>query len=354
MKIFIFITVFFIANASAYFGDYKPRKDWNIHKVCKNEKCLEIVEIQNLNPDAKKILLMPGLFQNAYIFDLLPNKGISIARYMIEKWNLHPFILHTRGVGSSDYISNSTMDDIAMNDIPRAIDYLYKINGNKKILVGGHSQGAITLQASLAGLSNCLLVPCFNPLLAMQRQRKVSKVALLAGNTAMSFEYKSILEPISHAALKSEILFKLLDEIDLNTFTKVTTLVTRTPFWEFLYNRDNVSQAARDALYKYSVDTSTKGILFQFARGVINKDIRTNKSNFSWPKNNRHIRVPLFQQTYGDDKLADPISTKRDSFSYIGSREKRYETIWDRGHEDFFMNQDLHADLDSVFEFLIR
>lgn len=354
MKHIILLSLFFIVNVHAYFGDYKPRKDWNIHKVCKNEKCLELIEIQNHNPSAKKILLMPGLFQNAYIFDLIPEKGISLARYMVEKWNLHPFILHTRGVGNSDYIKDSSMDEIAMEDIPAAINYLYKLNGNKKILVGGHSQGAITLQASLAGLSKCLVVPCFNPIISRARQRKVEKAVLLAGNTAMSFEYKSILEPISHAALKSRLLFKFLDEIDLNTFTKVTVLVTRTPFWEFLYNRDNVTQDARDALYKYSVDTSTKGILFQFANGVIEKDIKTRKSGLSWPKNNRNIRVPLFQQTYGDDKLADPISTKRDSYSYIGSRNKQYETIWDRGHEDFFMNQDLHSDLDSVFEFLIN
>tara|TARA_B100001971_G_scaffold215190_1_gene259705 strand:+ start:148239 stop:149303 length:1065 start_codon:yes stop_codon:yes gene_type:complete len=354
MKHLIFLSFLIITNASASFGDYSPRKDWNIHKVCENQKCLEIVEIQNHKPGAKKILLMPGLFQNAYIFDLLPTKGISLARYMIEKWNLHPFILHTRGVGSSDYIPNSNMDSIAMEDIPKAINYLYRLNGNKKILIGGHSQGAITLQASLAGLSQCLVVPCFNPIVANSRQRKIEKVALLAGNTAMSFEYKSILEPISQAALKAHLLFRPLDEIDLNTFTKITMLVTRVPFWEFLYNRENVSQEARDALYKYSVDTSTKGILLQFAKGVINKDIRTEKSGFSWPKNNRFIRVPLFQQTYGDDKLADPISTKRDSFAHIGSREKEYETIWDRGHEDFFMNQDLHRDLDSVFSFLTK
>ena len=102
------------------------------------------------------------------------------------------------------------------------------------------------------------------------------------------------------------------------------------------------------------MDTSTKGILFQFARGVIDKDIKTRKSGLSWPRNNKNIRVPLFQQTYGDDKLADPISTERDSYSYIGSRNKQYETIWDRGHEDFFMNRDLHADLDSVFKFLTQ
>jgi hypothetical protein len=168
----------------------------------------------------------------------------------------------------------------------------------------------------------------------------------------MSFEDFSILTPLSKAVLKSQIVFKPLDEIDMNTFTKVTWPITRTPFWEMLYNRHNVSIEARDALYKYSVDTSTKEILFQFAQGVIDKDIQTRRTHLSYPKNNKYIKIPIMQQTYGDDKLADPISTKRDSFKYIGSKVKRYETIWDRGHEDFYMNEKLHSDLDSVLEFL--
>jgi len=356
MKLII-LNLVIITSSFAGFGDYRPRADWKPHQHCsksvKGQKyCLELVEFKNNNPNAQKILLLPGLFQNAFIFDLIPHKGISIARYMIEKWNLHPFVLHTRGVGNSDYLSNSSMDEIAIDDIRNAVDYLYKLNGNKKVLILGHSQGAITTQAYLSGLDYCLVAPCFNPIASLARQRKIKKAALLAGNSAMSFEGKSILTPISHAALKAKLLLRPLDEIDMNTLTKITGLVTRVPFWEILYNRENVSQESRDALYKYSVDTSTKGILLQFASGVINKEIKTRITNLSYPKNNRNIRIPLMQQTYGDDKLADPISTKRDSFYYIGSRKKIYETIHNRGHEDFYMNKNLHHELDSVLKFL--
>jgi pimeloyl-ACP methyl ester carboxylesterase len=356
---YLIIFLIFITTVHAGFGDYKPRDDWKVHKHCTlNHKqknyCLEIVEIENKKPDAKKILLMPGLFQNAYIFDLIPEDGISVARYMIDKYNLHPFILHTRGVGNSTYIENSSMDEIAGEDIANAVNYLYELNNRKKILIGGHSQGAITTQAYLSGLSFCLGLPCFNPVTAFLRQKKVAKAILLAGNSAMSFEDFSILTPISKAALKSELILRPIDEIDMNTFTKITGLVTRTPFWEMLYNRENVSQKSRDALYKYSVDTSTRGILLQFAQGVLDQDIKTRKTQMSFRDHHKNIRIPIMQQTYGDDKLADPISTKSDSFRYIGSKEKFYETIWDRGHEDFFMQKELHQDLDSVLEFVTQ
>ncbi|MBC76653.1 MAG: hypothetical protein CME64_11620 [Halobacteriovoraceae bacterium] len=336
--------------------EYHP--DWSVHKTCgqdsreKQEYCLELIEFENKNDDAKLVLLVSGFFQNAYIWDLLPNKEVSVARYLVEKWNLRPYVLHVRGIGNSDYVAGTNMDDIAMDDIEMAVDWL-KEKSKDKIYIMGHSQGSITTQAYLAGLSKCIVANCFNPAKAWSRQRKVKAVALLAGNTAMSVDrVDNKLDELAKMALFIRPAFRFFDEIDVKTLTRFTGPVSNLNLWQWLYNRHNTSKEARKALYTKTVDSTTNGILFQFAEGVRDRAIKT-RTKLPYPSALPLIRIPVFQQLYADDPLAEAEATLKDNFHRIGSSNKEYEILQDRGHEDFFMNKNLHSDLDNVVEFLL-
>lgn len=358
MRLVAALSLIFITAAQAAF---EYRKDWKVHKICgedarlKTPYCLELIELENKNPQARPALLIPGLFQNAYIWDLIPEDGISAARYLREKWNVRPFILHVRGIGNSDYPlkSKSNMDDIAMSDIELGVDSLYEMF-NEKIFLIGHSQGSITSQMYLAGIDRCLVATCFNPVSALKRQRKVKAAGLLSGNTAMSVDNPdNKLDEIAISALKLKPALKFLDEIDVKTLVRLTGPVGYLNIWEWLYNRHNTEAKARKALYTKSADTTTLGILIQFAQGIRDRAIKTS-SKIPYPSMLSWIRLPVFQQVYEDDSLNEPAGTIRDNFLRIGSKNKEYEIVPDRGHEDFYMNKDLHSDLDSVMRFLVN
>ncbi|MBG59597.1 MAG: hypothetical protein CMJ16_03965 [Peredibacter sp.] len=357
MKNTFILTVLFITSSAYAKFEYRP--DWNVHKACgkdskqKKDYCLELIEIGSSNQNAKPILLIPGFFQNAYIWDLLPEKGISAARYLSKRWNLRPFVLHVRGIGNSDYVSNTNMDDIAMDDIEIAVNFLKK-KSSDQVYIMGHSQGSITTQAYLAGLSKCIVADCFNPAEAWSRQKKIKAVALLAGNTAMSVDRDdNKLDELANMALFIRPAFRFFDEIDVKTLTRFTGPVSNLNLWQWLYNRHNTTKEARKALYTKTVDSTTNGILFQFAEGVRDRAIKT-RSKLSYPAVLPLIRIPVFQQLYADDPLAESEATLKDNFHRIGSSNKEYEVIQDRGHEDFFMNKGLHSDLDNVLHFLIK
>lgn len=358
MKIMFILTLLFLTSSSAY-AKFEYHPDWTVHKACgkdskqKKEYCLELIEVGNSNQDAKPVLLIPGFFQNAYIWDLLPEQGISVARYLSKKWNLRPFVLHVRGIGNSDYVPNTNMDDIAMDDIDIAVDWLKK-KSSDKVYIMGHSQGSITTQAYLAGISNCVVATCFNPAKAVSRQLKVKAAGLLAGNTAMSVDRDdNHLDELANMALYLRPAFSLFDEIDVKILTRFTGPMANLNLWEWLYNRHNTSKEARKALYSKTVDSSSNGIIFQFAEGVRDRAIKT-RTKLAYPSALPLIRLPVFQQLYADDPLAESEASLKDSFHRIGSSKKEFEILEDRGHEDFYMNKDLHSDLDTVVKFLLK
>ncbi len=179
--------------AETVHAGYRVPQGWVSQKICQlkdsrqpeKSYCLEILELmtgrirKDKAPAKGSIVLIPGLFQNVYIFDPLPRKGVSFARYLAKEFNYRIFVLHVRGIGQSDYPKNSNLDDIAIDDIPQAIEALKEKTGGP-IFVLGHSQGAITLQASLAGLSRKSLSTdkneFFDKHLAQSRQKLLGGV----------------------------------------------------------------------------------------------------------------------------------------------------------------------------------
>lgn len=353
------IVLFLFLSSSLVCAKFEYGEDWKVHKFCgkdsrlKQDYCLEMIELENADINSTPALLIPGFFQNAHIYDLLPKKNISVARYLREKWNIHPFILHVRGIGNSDYLKKSDMDDVAIDDINMAVNHLHDML-NKKPLLIGHSQGAITAQAYLAGLSHCILAPCFDPVSAFKRQRKVKRAGLLAGNVSMSFDNpKNWLGKIAGVGVKLKRFLALFDEIDVKQAVRFTGPVAYLGFWEFLYELENVGPAARKALYQKSADSTSSGIVLQFAKGVEAKNIKT-KSFISYSSGLKLVRLPVYQQVFSEDPLAEPEATFRDSFSKIESKNKKFEVVKKRGHEDFFMSESLHPDLDSMMRFLTQ
>ncbi|PIP95364.1 MAG: hypothetical protein COV37_14445 [Bdellovibrio sp. CG11_big_fil_rev_8_21_14_0_20_39_38] len=356
-KTLILIAVLFSSSLFATRADFIAREFCQKDSRLKKNYCLEMMEFAYRSPFPKKgtVLLIPGFFQNVNIWHLDPEKGVSVARYLMEKFGLHPFVLHVRGIGHSDYVKDSNMDDIAIDDIPRAIDELSTLSGGP-IYVMGHSQGAITAAASLSGLTRCGKKNCFKPEVAELRQSKVKKLAMLAGNLAMSIDREdNFLLPLMKLA-DSKILrstLRAIDEIDVKLVTSLTGPVAFLNYWENLYLLENAPDDSRRALWKKSVDTSSAEIVIQFAEGIENRNIQC-VGGTAYSKGAENLKLPVVQQTYDQDELAEWEATRRDTFEHIGSQNKKFLLVKNRAHEDFFMNKNLHSDLDSVVEFLYQ
>jgi poly(3-hydroxyalkanoate) synthetase len=354
----LLILYFIILTAHAGINPKEYPKDWTVHQVCQTDSryykqyCLEIIELeyQSDKPKSKTALLIPGLYQNAFIWDLRPKNHISIARYMMREFGIHPFILHVRGIGSSQYIKRSNMDDIAIDDIPAAIDFLYQ-KTKQPITLMGHSQGAITAMASLGGLTPS----GFRPEVAKQRQMKVERLALLAGDLGMNTSSGNFLLPLI-SLYKNPVLNAVLmglDKIDIELLSSLSGPASLIPYWDNLYMLENVSYESRWALWNKTVDSTTSGILSQFAQAVIANELRT-RTGLAYSRGANNIKIPTFQQVYEYDELAEPKGTYMDSFTQIGSEQKYFHMVHNRSHEDFFMEKQLHSDLDPVLEFLLK
>lgn len=356
MQIF---TTHALAQSSA---TQNQENNWKKHKVCgKDTKffqkyCLELIEFsyKSKKPLKHSALVLSGFIQNAKIWDLIPNKDISVAKYLMNR-GIKPYVLHVRGIGNSEYIPFTNLDDIAIDDIPMALNFLTK-KEKRRLIVIGHSQGAITAAASLSGLIRCgINKNCFNKAVSLKRQLQVKKFVLLAGNSSMTITKRTnFLTPWVKLANRPIIggALKLIDKFDIETITKYTKRTADIGYWKNLYVLKNVSKESRRALWQKTVDTTTSGIVFQFVDAINEGDI-TSKGGDSYTKNLNNIRIPVYQQTYEHDQLAEPDLTYNHSFSFIGSRNKNFEIVKGVAHEDFFMEKKLHSILDPVVEFIL-
>lgn len=363
-KIFLFsILLVFTFSAHAKLITRKYPSHMQAHKTCGKDSrlnknyCLEVIEFKYKSKIPKKgvALLISGFFQNAYIWDLRPNSNISLAKYMMEKYGIHPYVLHVRGIGNSDYIADTNLDDIAIDDIPMGIKFLQN-RENQKIILMGHSQGSITSLASMSGITRCGIgINCFKPEVANERQKFVKSLALLGGNSAMTIErddnFLRRLLPLGlNRAIQKVLLLK--DKIDVNVSTKITGPLAYIKLWDNLYVLRNVSYASRKALWTKTVDTTSANIILQFTYALTNGDLTTFGGAESYSKNAINVKIPTILQTYEYDELAEPDPTYRDTFLNIGSSNKVYDLAKDCAHEDFFMERNLHELLDPVFNFV--
>jgi pimeloyl-ACP methyl ester carboxylesterase len=350
--------------AEAKWFKRKYPKHMKSHQVCGkdtrlNKKyCLEVIEFEykSSKPKQEVAMLVSGFFQNAYIWDLLPEDNISLAEYMMENYGIHPYVLHVRGIGNSDYLSNTNLDDIAIDDIPMGLNFISQ-KEMKQVILMGHSQGAITSLASMSGLTRCGRGNnCFKTTTATKRQSVVKRLALLAGNSAMTMDRPdNFLFPLAPLGWNKTIqhTLKWIDRIDIEIATKFTGPISFISLWDNLYVLKNVGAKARKALWKKTVDTTTGDIIVQFANAIKKKGIRS-VGGHAYTDFARNVKVPVIQQTYEYDQLAEPWPTKDDTFSKIGSSEKVFDFVANCAHEDFFMSARLHQWLDPVFNFVTR
>lgn len=347
--------------ARKYPADWTARKFQHISTRNNEENPyeLELVEFNFSDSEAPILLMVPGYFQNAFVFDLLPKDNISIARYIAKHFHYHIFVLHPNGIGRSDYIRKSDLDDIAIDDIAGAISIL-KVSHNKDIYLMGHSNGAISIQTYLSGLTRSKTGNIFEPVISQKRQSDISGALLFAGNVCMTDDdEESELKKTSRFGIRIRFMLNRLGWINaklLTRFISPTKLfgkisVAYWKVWEFLYHIDNVEKETRKALYNLTLDGTSAATLIQYSEGVVGGCIRTT-GNIKYSEGLKNIHIPIVQTTFELDPLAVPNTTKRDGFNNISSDLKLFVAIPQQGHEDFMMNKNMHNAVNSSFEFI--
>lgn len=345
-----------------YPDDWTNRKLQAISTKKKENKPyeLELIEFEFSDKDGPVLLMVPGYFQNAFVFDLLPEESVSIARYIARHFNFHIYVLHPNGIGESNYIKKSDLDDIAIDDIHAAVEIL-KASHNKPLYVMGHSNGSITLQTYFGGLSREDNGNAFNSVLASHRQDGIDGMILFAGNVCMTDDDdKSELKKTSRIGKRITFLLRTLGWINACLLTRVVSStkiwgrlsVAFWKLWSFLYHIDNVSKEVRKELYNRTLDGTSAATLIQYSKGVVGGCIQTTKG-INYSEGLQNIKIPTVQVTFGLDPLAVPGPTKRDNFSKIGSARKQFYAFEGKGHEDFMMVKDYHSVVLEPFQFLM-
>ncbi len=303
------------------------------------------------------LLMIPGFFQNAASFDLLPEKNVSIARALRDRFALKVYLLNVRGLGNSSRARRLRLDDFAIDDIPAALRWVAE-REKTKVIVFGHSQGAMMVQASFAGLDRCgTATNCFRTETANLRQNDARGLAISGSNVALTTtDPRSGLERIGKIGrpLKS-ILHALLDRIGVKNLTRSGLLrgFAYLKVWEFLYHRANVSREAELALYQRTIEGSWSGVITDYIDGIHDEGLKADGSGERYADALEKIRIPAVSVAYGLDPLAEPEPTRRDSFARLGSAEKQFYVCESQGHEDFMMVESMHADWDAPTAWLL-
>lgn len=312
------------------------------------------------------ILYVPGYFQNAESFDLLPQDKISVTRYMQDLVSHQSYMLNPNGIGKSSYLRRSTLDDIVLHDISSSVDYLKKKYPTKKLILFSHSMGAITSKAYLGGLTPCSRrTNCFDPEVAKARQQKVKAAIFSAGNVCVTNDNPgNIIQILTTALFPLVPATKRMGFIPTKVFNKILfpvrqkgkkSIITHNVFWKFLYNPKNVSTKARNAIYNNTVEGASGPTMAQFYYGVKDGCLHSDYRYESYQKGLTFIKLPIFQMLYSLDGLAPPEETIRDDYRYISTpeNEKHLRIYKNQGHEDFMMSRKYHKNLDPLKEFII-
>jgi len=340
--------------------------DWNSQWLCQKETkydsnqkyCLEMISLAYTSPLPMKgvALLIPGFFQNGAVFDLSPEKGISFARYLMQEKGLKIYFLHVRGIGNSDITRQYNLDDIAIDDIPAAVSAISRIE-NQKIYLIGHSQGGITAQASLSGLSRCGKLNCFDRKTAKLRQSGIRGLIAIAANPSMSTRYTRdelplvgklgwIFHPITDAMTNYIPAHSLISR-----FSKEVNLAN-SPIWGFLYSTHSVSADAKKALYEKTLDGSSSAILKQYSEAIAHDGLK-NSSGEKYTDALKNIEVPVAIIAFGKDVFSPPLETYEDDFLKINSIHRQFFTFSGQSHEDFMMEPKLHSEFSDAVDGLL-
>lgn len=297
------------------------------------------------------VLLIPGLFQNSVIFDLLPAQGISLATYLQREKHVRVYALHVRGIGRSCYPGSLSLDDLAIDDIPTAIRFVEQREG-RPIIPLGHSQGGMTLQAALSGLTRCSYARnCFKESVAAELQNHIRSAGILAANADLS-EVENKLLWLSWVDVVLPFAAPFMDRITAGYTVKNIPRGAESELWETAFHIPNTTPESRSAFFNKTLDSSTLDILNQFG-DAIRRDGLRNSGQEKYISGLKWIRTPTSEIVFELDQFAPPISTERDNFAHIGSPQKKFFTVTGQGHLDFTMNPSMHADLSEFMDWLI-
>lgn len=340
------------ARPHDWISHFVPMKDSRHENEALPENCrLEIIELPYAKDAPEKrgaVLLIPGLFQNAEIFDLLPEKGISFARYLMREKGLQVYFLHVRGIGRSCYPHHSSLDRHAAHDIPAALDFVARREDGYPLFAIGHSQGGMTLLGALSGLVACgnRKALCFHPRVASKRQDRLAGALILASNYALSTHGRNRKSGrLGRAALLDLVVHPFspaFDRVPATLFGLWGYFSSGNSFWDFVYNPHNVTPEARRALFRRTLDSSTTPILHQFAEAVKTHDLLT-EGGLSYSEALANVKLPVAIVTFEHDVFAEPVATRDDTFTKIGSEEKSFRMVPGEGHLDFAMDPARHA-----------
>ncbi|MBD65543.1 MAG: hypothetical protein CME62_10070 [Halobacteriovoraceae bacterium] len=352
-KIFILLNLLMVLSLGATEVVRSQTKACGIDSRLNRYYCLELIKIATDTKNQKQpLLLIPGLLQNGNIFDLDPDNNISLARYLAQKFNLDIYIMNPRTVGKSDYLPRTNLDDLAIDDINIVVNSLYSIY-QQKLVVIGHSQGAITLGAYASGLTRCETHNCFNKKRAQFRQQKLKGLGFLAGYTKLELEENSPIRVASktYQFVRPTLFFN--DKLPIKILAKVFRSLGHVNIFDLVVNEDNVSDEAKVMLLKNTVDATSVGILDQFTQGVLAGELMSIGFE-SYTNALENIKVKVYQHANGADPVSPAELIQNVSFPKIGSEQKILEVFPIQGHEDVFLNPTLHFQLDYMLYFLTK
>jgi pimeloyl-ACP methyl ester carboxylesterase len=364
----LFAVILQLASVSSAlaFGKKAPRRTWpadyHSDSICLADRgyCIEVVHLDYVSPLPKvgAVALIPGFFQNGTDFDLLPEKDISFARYLMREKGLAIYFIHVRGIGNSDITSRYTLDDVSMDDIPAAIEFIAKREG-EKIFVVGHSQGGNTLKAALSGLDHCVKGACFNPETAKTRQANVRGMMAIAANQSLSTRYHpdSSLPKLgalgwSIRGLTRTLLNYVWAKKLLTLFPGEKIFASSKALWEFLYSVERTPKDVRQAFYDRTLDGSSIGIINQYADAIKNGGIKSSSGEL-YVDGLKNISVPAAEVSFELDFFSPPQETLEDTVSKLNPATSRFFAFPDQRHEDFMVDPKLHAEFSEAFDWLL-
>lgn len=323
--------------------------DWIRHQLCDEvrgpqgealPRCLEVIEL-GAKPTYRRAtaLLIPGMFHNGAVFDLMPERGISFARFLVSQ-GVEVYLLHVRGIGGSELPPGTGIDGLVIEDLPAAIDFVAAQAG-EPILALGHSQGAMTLQAALSGLRWCEGgVPCFDGEVARARQAQVRAVGLFTGNVALTTPSRR-LHALAGVAQAIEGPLERAGKVPGRRLFLTGYDLFGEGGFDILFTPGRHPPEVTRALLARSVEHTLGSIGARFAQGIAEGGVQSGGQR--WADHLDKLLVPTLQVTFGGDLLAPPETTWRDDFRHIGAEKKRFKRVAGQSHEDFLLSPEGHA-----------
>ena len=248
------------------------------------------------------------------------------------------------------------MDDIAAEDIPSAIEYVYKSSKEKIILVG-HSQGGITSKAALSGLSHCEEGFCFQEAVAEQRQEMVRGMLSIAANQSMSTRYSRYILPelgsfgwFIHSLTRTLVDYIPASEV-IRHFSGSFSFAD-AGFWTFLYSTDHVEQDVRNELYQTTLDGTSSSLVNQYAEAIAHKGIRNSTGEY-YVDALKNLHVPTAVVAFELDSMSPPRETYEDTYLRLNAGLRNYFYFPAQRHEDFMLEPRLNGELSGAFDWLM-